>query len=156
MRRKDREITDMNKIEEIIKKCDVCRLAFFDEEYPYIIPMNFGVAVENEKVTLYFHGAKVGKKIDLLRKNKKVGFEMDCSHQLILEDEACNSTMEYESVCGNGSIEILEESEKIEALNHIMRQYTGKMEHRFGEREVKAVTVLKLKVHEIFAKALKQ
>lgn len=66
MIRKDREITDINEIINIIKKCDVCRLAFFDENYPYIIPMNFGYDYDskNNKLDLYFHGAKKGKKLD--------------------------------------------------------------------------------------------
>ena len=34
MRRKDREITEKQEIFHIIKKCDVCRLAFFDEKFP--------------------------------------------------------------------------------------------------------------------------
>lgn len=57
MRRTDREIKEFNEIIEVIKKCDVCRLALHDEEYPYIVPLNFGMQLENGKVVLYFHGA---------------------------------------------------------------------------------------------------
>ena len=57
MRRKDREITDYNAILEIMKKCDVCRIAFFNEKYPYIIPLNFGVLLRDNNFKLYFHGA---------------------------------------------------------------------------------------------------
>ena len=42
MRRKDREITDFNEIINIIKKCDVCRIALNDKDFPYIVPLNFG------------------------------------------------------------------------------------------------------------------
>ena len=87
MRRKDREIKDLNDIMAIIKKCDVCNLAFFDEEYPYIVPLNFGVTLLDGTITLYFHGANAGKKLDLIKKNNKVGFEMDCSHKLILGEK---------------------------------------------------------------------
>ena len=38
MRRKDREVTQPEEIFDIIKKCDVCRIAFFDEKFPYIVP----------------------------------------------------------------------------------------------------------------------
>ena len=57
MRRKDREITDKQAIYDIIKKCDVCRIAFFDETFPYIVPLNFGVTFENDTFSFYFHGA---------------------------------------------------------------------------------------------------
>lgn len=156
MRRKDREITDVNKIMEIIKKCDVCNLAFFDEEYPYIVPINFGATQENEKITLYFHGARIGKKLDLISKNNKVGFSMNCSHKLIIGDEACEYTMEYESVCGNGLIEIVEEAEKEEVLNNLMNQYTGMKNHKFNENALRAVTVFKLIVSQIHGKSLKR
>lgn len=63
MRRKDREITDFNEIMKIIDKCDTCRLALIDEEYPYIVPLNFGVDVVDGQVYFYFHSANQGKKI---------------------------------------------------------------------------------------------
>ena len=57
MRRKDREIQDFDEIIEVMKKCDVCRVAMRGEEYPYMVPLNFGMEVEETQVTLYFHGA---------------------------------------------------------------------------------------------------
>lgn len=49
MRRKDREITDFHELIEIMKKCDVCRIALKDEDgYPYIVPLNFGLEVQGE------------------------------------------------------------------------------------------------------------
>ena len=47
MRRKDREITDFDEIMKIIDKCDTCRLALFDDEFPYIVPLNFGTDVQD-------------------------------------------------------------------------------------------------------------
>ena len=155
MRRKDREITDLNEIMKIIKKCDVCSLAFFDEEYPYIIPLNFGVTLVDDRITLYFHGANVGKKLELIKKNNKVGFEMNCSHKLLLEEIACKSTMEFESVCGNGVVEILNETEKKDALTYLMKQYSSKESFEFSKSEVDAVTVFKIVVNEIQGKILK-
>ena len=46
MRRKDREIKDFNEIIEIIRKCDVCRIALHDGDFPYIVPLNFGLDVQ--------------------------------------------------------------------------------------------------------------
>ena len=47
MRRKDREITNFNEMIEIIKKCDSCVLALNDEGFPYLVPMNFGMDIED-------------------------------------------------------------------------------------------------------------
>lgn len=156
MRRADREITDYNDILEVMKKCDVCRVAFVDGKYPYIIPMNFGVTMQDGKFRLYFHCATAGTKSELLRKNANVAFEMDCSHNLIHGIKACEFTMEYESVCGNGVIRILREEEKIAALTVLMNQYQPAGKHEFSYNEVKAVEVLELSVDEIHGKRLKK
>ena len=154
MRRKDREITDKQAIYDIIKKCDVCRVAFFDQTFPYIIPLNFGATFENDVFTFYFHGANIGKKIELLQKNNAVAFELDCSHQLIEGETSCDFSMAYESVCGNGFLEMLKEEQKEQALSVIMRHYTDKPVS-FQPEMIKLTTVLQLTVNEITAKSRK-
>ena len=123
MRRKDREITDFNEIMNIINKCDVCRLALFDEDYPYIVPLNFGVDKEDDQLYLYFHCANQGKKLDLIKQNNKATFEMDCEHNIILYDERMSCTMGYASVIGHGEIEFVEDEDKFEALKILMKHY---------------------------------
>lgn len=156
MRRKDREITDFNEIMALIGRCSVCRVAFFDSDYPYIVPLNFGVRAMDGIITLYFHCAGEGKKLELLRRNGKVGFEMDCPGKFYDGDKACDSTMEFDSVCGNGTIEIVGDNEKLPALKILMAQYSDKHEFAFDELEIKAVTVLKLTVDEITGKRLRK
>jgi len=156
MRRKDREITDIKEITAIMRKCKVCSLAFFDEEYPYIVPLNFGFCVENDTVAMYFHGANAGKKLELLQKNSNVSFEMHCSERLIDGENACDYTMEYESVCGIGIAEILNSSEKISALEQLMKQYSDRADLHFEQKEVDAVAVLKVTANEIHGKRLKR
>ncbi len=156
MRKKNREVTDLNEISDIIAKCDVCRIAFFDAEYPYIIPMNFGFEILGSEVSLYFHCAKEGRKLELAEKNPRVAFEMDCGHNLLLGATDCNSTMEYESVCGNGIIEFLEGSDKIYGLTQIMKQYVKKDSYDFEEKDLKFATVFKITVKEICGKRLKK
>ena len=48
---------------------------------------------------------------------------MDCGHQLILDKAQGNCAMEFESVIGQGHIEMLNEEEKYEALKVLMKQY---------------------------------
>ncbi len=156
MRRKDREIKQLNEIIEIIKKCEVCRIALYDGEFPYIIPMNFGLAVLENDIELYFHCANTGKKLDLIRTNSKAGFEMDCSHKLIIAENACDYSMEFDSVCGHGVLEILEDDQKIDALMYLMKQYSKEASFEFNPNYLKMVTVLKLKVKQITGKRLRQ
>lgn len=68
MRRKDREVTEMEEIQQIFDECKVCRIGIMDENGPYIVPVNYGYVREEGKVILYIHGAREGKKIDLIRK----------------------------------------------------------------------------------------
>ncbi len=164
MRRSDREIKDINEIIEVIKKCDVCRLALNDEEgYPYILPLNFGMQIEKEqtekemegdaeeKIVLYFHGAAEGKKYELMKEDNRASFEMDCSHRLITDEEHGNCTMEYESVIGRGKMEILPDEEKIMALKILMKHY-HKEDFIFNEAVIPQTILFKLTVEKVTGK----
>lgn len=153
MRRKDREITDFNEILAIMEKCDVCRLAMVDNSLPYVVPMNFGFTAENGKVTLYFHSAKEGRKIDILKMNPTVCVEMDCSHQLITGEKACDFTMDFESIIGSGKAEFIDsEEEKKFALTQIMRKYSDAGTFEFDETLLKRTTIIKVVVSDVSGK----
>lgn len=123
MRRKDREVTDFAEIITIMEKCDVCRIALNGDGYPYILPLNFGLAVKDGKAELYFHGAQEGTKYELMEKDNRAGFEMDCAHVLRLGEDNCSCTMDYESVTGRGHIEMIPDEEKLDALRILMKHY---------------------------------
>ena len=126
MRRSDREIKEFDKMVEVMKQCDVCRLALNDDGYPYILPLNFGMQVNGEEVVLYFHGATEGTKYSLIEKDNRASFEMDRGHRLLMEEETGNCTMEYESVIGRGRVQVITDyAGKKEALDILMAQYHG-------------------------------
>ncbi|MDR1702266.1 MAG: pyridoxamine 5'-phosphate oxidase family protein [Sporomusaceae bacterium] len=127
MRRSDREVTGLEDIEAIIAKCKVCRLGLLDGKEVYIVPLNFGYTFNGAQLSLYFHSAQAGRKLDLLRQNNNVCFEMDGAHKLIAAIEACRHSYEYESVIGNGTAEFIQaDADKITALKIIMRHQTGR------------------------------
>lgn len=125
MRRKDREVTNIDEIAKIMERCDVCRVAINDEVYPYILPVNFGFERVGEEFIIYIHGSKHGTKHELIKKNNKVSFEMDCSHNIIPPngEESCTASMTYESVIGRGEINLLSDGEKEYALTIILNHY---------------------------------
>ncbi len=151
MRRTEREIKDRAAILNIMKKCDVCRLALNDEGYPYILPLNFGMEATEENIILYFHGAIEGKKYELIQKDSRASFEMDCSHRLVIGRESCACTMEYESVIGRGIIEILSEEEKSRALRILMQHYY-KEDLPISQAMTKKTAVMKLTVEKVTGK----
>lgn len=155
MRRKDREVLDEVKIDKFIRNCDCCRIGFYDKENNevYIIPLNFGYSHVDNKRVFYFHGAKEGRKIELISKTKKVSFEMDSNHELIVGKMACNYSERYQSVIGTGLISFVEDKdEKIAALNEIMFQSTGKKDWDFPEPMLNGVAVFMIEVISLSCK----
>ncbi len=152
MTRREREVTDINKILEILDKAKVVRLGLVDGDEAYVVPMNYGYTYENEKLTLYLHGARRGKKIDLMSANPKVFFEMDCDIVPFEGDVACKYGITYSSIMGKGLATILDNpEEKMMALTHLMKTQTGK-DFEFNEKLVSVVAVIRIDVTEFTAK----
>lgn len=155
MRRKDREVTVIDEKIEIISNCKVIRLAMKDKEGLYIVPLNFGYSYLNDKLTLYFHSAKEGRKLDGIVENPEVAFEMDCEHKLIEAEIPCLYGFSYKSIIGNGVSSIVENmEEKKSALSLLMKHQTGK-DFTFEDKHAKAVTVFKVEVTNFSAKEYK-
>lgn len=153
MRRKDREVTDSNKIEKVISSCHCCRLGFNDEGQVYIVPLNFGYVKEEGKYFFYFHGAKEGRKIDIIKKNPYVGFELDTNYKLQSADIACGYSAAFQSIIGNGTVTFVENTEeKKKGLIAIMKHSTGRSDWNFNDKMLDAVCVFKLSVNELSCK----
>jgi hypothetical protein len=152
MRRRDREITDIQEIEEIISGCDACRVAIANENIPYIVTMNFGY-VGGKNPHLYFHCATVGKKLDMIRNNNNVCFEMDTDHIIYKGEKGCDWGMKYSSIVGYGNIFFVDdETEKKSGLGHIMNHYGGSGNYTYDEREFARTKVLRLDISEMSGK----
>lgn len=148
MRRKDKEILDRNIIEQIIMHSDVCRLALSVDDRPYLVPLNFGY----QDKYLYFHSAPRGKKINMIKQNSNVCFEMDCDIEIIKEKEACDWGTRYVSVIGYGrALLVYDYEEKIKALNIIMAKY-GSSPADYSRSKVEKIVVIKVMISEITGK----
>lgn len=152
MRRKDREITDINEIQDIFAKALVCRVSFSYNDTTYIVPMNFGYVL-NDRNELYFHCAREGKKIDYLKKNNYVCFEIDTDHELVIGSDACDYSMKYRSVIGWGYINIIDDDDqKIIGLNHILSRYSSDTRFSYQKSNLDRILVLKLEISEMTGK----
>ena len=157
MRKKHFEVTDQKEILAILDRCMVCRIAMNEGDYPYIVPLNFGYSCEGDEISFYFHSANLGKKIEMLRENGNVGFELDTSHRVVFADKPCDFAMEYESVIGTGQIRFLENEEKPFALSCIMKQYDKQKEYKeFDPKMIEITAVMKLTVKELSCKRIKK
>lgn len=116
MIRRDREVTDFKEIVEMLDGFDVVRIGLAGDEYPYVVPMSFGYDIIDGKIAIYLHGAKIGKKVDLIEKSKKVCVEAD---EFIRYEEQSNGiTTRYKSIIGYGEIEeLVKDEDKVYSLN---------------------------------------
>ena len=152
MRRKDREITDPHTIAGILASQNLCRVALHDDPYPYIVPLNYGMVQEGERIALYMHCAHEGEKLRRLWADAHVAFEVDDGGHMIGQSDGCSCTMLYESVIGQGTLRVVEGEEKRIGLLALMRQMEPDKAFAFSEAQVNAVTVLRLDVEHVTGK----
>jgi nitroimidazol reductase NimA-like FMN-containing flavoprotein (pyridoxamine 5'-phosphate oxidase superfamily) len=145
---KEKEINDIAFIEDIIMKARVCRLALYENAQPYIVPLCFGY----KDNTLYFHSAHEGKKLDMLRNNNKVCFEIDTDHELIMDKEACDCPMKYRSVIGFGKAVFVEDIDsKRRALDIIMQNYSD-ASFEFPRESIQNTVIITVEVESMTGK----
>ena len=123
MRRKEREITDPLEIEAIIRSANLMHIALVDGDMPFLVPVFFGF----DGVALYFHSSKVGTKIEIIKRNNNICFEISVDHGIIENDIACDFEAKHRTIIGIGKAVFVEdEIEKIKALDLIVAQFTVK------------------------------
>ncbi len=150
--KREREVTDINEIREILDKGKIVHVGMIDGDEPYVVPMNYGYTLNEGVLTLYLHGALKGRKLDIIRVNPKVFIEIDCDIVPFEGQTACHYGITYSSVMGLGKAEIVEDvEEKKSAMTFLMKTQTGK-DFEFNEKMVNVVSVIKIVVPEITAK----
>lgn len=153
VRRKDREITDLEKIDGIMRACQAANIAFGGGA-PYVIPMSYGFVQENGRFTLYMHGAGEGEKIERIKSDPRAAFVLFTGNAVYGSgEEACRYTTSFDSVCGSGTIRIVtDETEKRAGLEAIMAHYAPGKVFEFDEKMLQATCVMALDVESISGK----
>ena len=152
MRRRDREVTDRNEILHILKTAKVLHLGLVDEGMPYVVPMNYGFCMEEDKLVFYLHGAMDGRKLDVIRKNPACCAQLECEESMFEGKVACQYGYTYYSLMGFGSITVVEDvDEKIRAMSLLMKHLTEK-EFEFNDRLVSIVNVFRIECDTYTAK----
>jgi len=145
MRRKDREVTDIREIEEILRLCKTCHVGMIDGDTPYVVPLNYGYRIFNsDTIALYFHSAHEGRKIDVLRRNRRVCFETAYEGEATHPENPCQSGYDYASVIGFGEAVFIEDTdEKREAIAVMYKHQTGE-DAAFTAAQADTVCVFKI------------
>ncbi len=149
MRRDDKKINSREEIDQIIKSTEVCRIAYAENNIPYITPVSFGYDGKH----IFVHTAIKGKKIDFLKKNDYVCFEFEAEVKTVTDPEiACKWTAAFKSVIGYGNMKELKSfEEKDYAINQIMLHYSGKT-WDFAEPMLERVKLWKIEITEMSGK----
>ena len=145
MRRKDKEVTGRQELEEILGRCKTCYLSMVDGGKPYVVPLNFGYSfADDSTLELYFHSALEGRKLDVLKKDQNVCFCISDERGLVQAEMACKSDYRYASIIGNGEVAFLSDpAEKGKALSVLVKHQTGR-EAEFTSDQTARVCVFKV------------
>jgi len=143
-------IENREEIDKIIRACKTCYLAMSDNDFPYVLPMNF--ALDGNSVIM--HSAQSGRMWETLKKNPNV-----CINWIIGEDLAwqdvkvgCSYRVKSKSVLVEGKVEFVDDfDEKIRCMNLIMSQYSDR-EFKFSKPAIENVGIIKVAIKKISAK----
>ena len=156
MRRKDREVTDFETIRQIIDSCEVLRIGLSDPEdplYPYIVPVNFGyTADEQDGIRFFIHGARAGRKFELMQKVGCCSFQMECDAVVELVPAAKDVTTRYKCVMGKADLTLLEGDAAVHALEVVMSRRDDTRNFEWNRNAVPHTAVWELNVTELTAK----
>jgi ribosomal-protein-alanine N-acetyltransferase len=149
MRKVNQEISDRAIIEEILQSSKICRIGISDNGFPYVLPFNYGYS-DNQ---IYIHCALTGKKIDLLRENPNVCFEIEQTAEIVKNDKACKWATTYRSIVGYGKIEILDDfAQKRKGLDIIMAHNGAPELIEFEPKQIDSVLILKIVIASMTGK----
>ena len=152
MTRRERQITDEAQITAILDAGKVLHLGLAVDNEPYVVPMNYGYTRENGKLVMYLHSAVRGRKLDMIRANPRVFFEIDCDLVPFESELPCQYGLSYSSVMGKGIAHIVDDvEEKKKAMSILMKTQTNK-DFTFDDRLVSVVAVIRIDVEAYTAK----
>ena len=153
MRSTEREITNIDEIDSLLGRAQVCRLALRDGDYPYIVPLCFGYSLDGGELELYFRSEEKGKKIDLLKQCSSAAFEIDELCSVTPSDDTYGFDEHYLSITGTGTVEFITGIDKITGYGLILKKYAGlPSDRKLQEQTLNSFAVLKLTAAEFCCK----
>lgn len=141
-------ITGRDRIEPILKACTTCRIAMIADGKPYVVPMVFGYRWDDDGLTLYFHSGLRGRKIESLRRDPRICFEMDIEGELMGSGSVANRySRAFSSIVGEGVVEFAKDLEERKAgFSYIMEHQTGRRDFSYENAYLSITEVLRLRV----------
>lgn len=154
MRRKDREVTELNAIKEMLDTANILVLGLVEDNQAYMIPLNFGLSCENQIITIYYHAAKEGRKLDILATNDQVSFLVYQDLTVKMLENGEQATNYYKSVMGTGiNQEVIDLTEKRAIVKLLLERYEYTGDQDVPDRAINNTYIGKITVNSISGKA---
>ncbi len=148
MRRKEREITDRAEIDTILASTNVMHLALADGDVPFLVPVFFAY----DGASMCFHSASAGTKIEILKRNPKVCFEVSQYQGVIESEQACDFEARHRTVIGFGTAGFVDdEAEKVQILDQIVSRFTSK-QFEYPQTNLRYTSVVRIEIESIKGK----
>lgn len=152
MRRSEKEIKDKEIIIDVLNRCHIGRLGTIGKDgYPMVKPLNF--AYHNDKI--YFHTAKQGEKIEDIKRDCRVCFEVDLPIAYVkAKNNPCEADYLYRSVIIKGRAKIIEDrDEKLFALKCLMEKHQPIGGYgEYTEEKLNKVGIVRINIEEMTGK----
>ena len=149
MRRAEKEIRHPAELEDVLRRGTICRLGLCSDSVPYVVPMNYGYS----DGSIYLHCATSGRKIEMVRRNDRVCFEVEVDTELVRNNSACGWGMRFTSIIGYGRLEELHGPvEKRRGLGVLMEHISGRGAWEIPEDGLADVLVLRLRIETMTCK----
>lgn len=140
------------EINALLIEAPVGHLGLAFENQPYIVPLNYLYSGG----ALYFHCALKGRKIDYIKANSKICFQVGSYGGLITSDSACSHNYQFRSVMVEGTVEeVTDVVAKEAALRGIVAKYadTAIAEKPIPAKKIEGVSVYRILVETITGKS---
>ena len=127
---------------EILNRAESLFVAFQTGDFPYVLPFNH-VWLDGR---IYIHCAFAGRKIDVLRRDARVGFSTAVDVRIIRE----RSTTHFRSLCGTGRVsEVTDTEEKRRALDAISLRFDARCPRPTPDAALARVNILRIDVESL-------
>ncbi|RXJ93515.1 nimA protein [Malaciobacter molluscorum] len=145
--RTKKHLLTQEQIDNLLYRTEVGRLGTYSQDgYPYVLPLHF-VYFDNK---IYMHGLPKGKKIDNIKFNSNVCFEIDEMISLLYEgvENPCDVNTEFNSIILRGTASLINDfDEKYNALLKIVEKFTPHLTNKqLPPKMVKATAVIKIDI----------
>lgn len=143
-------ITDRETLKEMFHHFETIHIALHNGEYPYIVPMNYGIEEEEEDIVLYIYSPRLGKMDELIQKDPHVGVQAEMLYKYYGTPHKTISCS-YTSIMGKGIIETLPQDQYQKAMEAIL-VHCGYETYPYDQDYINTCHMYKITVHDASGK----